>query len=132
MVVVLLAGGVLFGAYIRDDLRYEGFFFHASEEPRTNDESARIEIGEIIVIVNRTSAGRISIRTTDLSDGRISHSYTICTSSGLVCAGKDTFHYQQNEDSPHIEIGTLWAILPVSYIALEGFHSSIMLELVLF
>ncbi len=132
MVVVLLAGGVLFGAYIRDDLRYEGFFFHASEEPRTNDESTTIEIGEIVVIVNRTSTGRIRIWATNLSDGRISHSYTICTSRGLMCNGKDTFRYQQNEDNPHIEIGTLWAILPVPYAALEGFRSSIMLELVLY
>lgn len=131
MVVVLLAGGVLFGAYIRDDLRYEGFFFHASEDDRTDGGSTRVEIGEITVIVNRTSTGRIRIRTTELSDGRISHSYTICTSSGLVCAGKDTFSYQQYEDNPHIEVGTLWAILPVARAELEGFHSSIMLELVL-
>jgi len=130
MVVVLLANSLLFGAYIPDDFRYEGFFLHASEHIQTDPESTRIEIGEITLMIDRISTGWVRVRATDLSNGQLSYPYTICSSSGLACCGADAFWYQQCADEPHVEIGTLWAILPVSRTALEGFHSFIMLELV--
>ncbi|NLK13884.1 MAG: hypothetical protein GX313_03905 [Spirochaetales bacterium] len=130
MVVVLLASPVLFGAYIPDDFRCEGFFLHAPEQIQTDPEAARIEIGEITLMIDRISAGWVRIRATDLSNGQLSYSYTICSSSGFACCGEITFPYQQCADEPHVEIGTLWATLPVPHAALEGFHSSIILELV--
>ena len=130
MVLLLLVNSLLFGAFIPAGNRHKRFFFKVPEEVQTSDST--VEIGELLLMINRSSSGTITVKISELSNGVTMYPYTIQSSSGLICSEVSTYCYQQYEGRPHQEIGTLWAVLPISAAALKGFRSSIFFELVLY